>query len=326
MTRKLAVLLCGVFLISAPASDGADAEKPRQTRNAALRYWQAFSEMHDPPADKAAADALEKISAGEAPWDNKFASVIDENEFAIEIMKRATKLPDCDWGLEYDLGPRAPIAYLPKARVLARLNTIYSMRAEANGETQKAIDTLLAGNRFAQHLTCGGSLIFSLVGAKMLVTNFHALIHLTKNGAVKVTDTQRKQILHSVQQIPETGFDWGNALSYEEQPLSIAMMDLAGAKNPTEYFRSLMGRAAPENFVAPTGADNAEFHRLMKDAEAALRLPPDAAAARVQSLQDQVKNLHPFYRETTPSFVRVNKAREEVAEARQQLLAAFTSN
>jgi hypothetical protein len=326
MGRKLTVLLCGIFLISAPASDGGNTEKPRQTRNATLRYWQAFSEMRDPPADKAAADALEKMSAGDVPWDNKFASVIDENEFAIEIMKRATKLPDCDWGLEYDLGPRAPIAYLPKARVLARLNTIYGMRAEANGETQKAIDTWLAGNRFAQHLTCGGSLIFSLVGAKMLVTNFHALIHLTRNGAVKVTDAQRKQILQSVQQIPETGFDWGDALCYEEQPLSMAMKELAGARSPAEYFRSLMGRAAPENFVAPTGADHAEFHRLMKGAEAALRLPPDAATAQVQSLQDQVKNLHPFYRETVPSFVRVNNARKDLAEARQQLIAAFVSH
>src|SRR5450755_2265811 len=116
MRRKFTVLLCGVFLMSAPASDGRDTERPRQTRNATLRYWQAFSEMHDPPADKTAADVLEKMSAGEAAWDNKFASVIDENEFAIEIMNRATKLPDCDWGLEYDLGPRAPIAYLPKAR------------------------------------------------------------------------------------------------------------------------------------------------------------------------------------------------------------------
>jgi Sigma-70 region 2 len=37
------------------------------TRNAALRYWLAFSELQDPPGDKATGDTLEKVSAGDAP-------------------------------------------------------------------------------------------------------------------------------------------------------------------------------------------------------------------------------------------------------------------
>jgi hypothetical protein len=323
MNRKLTALLSALLLCSSSLVGEGAVDKPRQTRNATLRYWQAFSEMHDP--DKATAEALDKISSAEVPWDNKFTGIIDENQFAIDIMQRATRLPDCDWGVDYDLGTRAPIAYLPKARVLARLNTVYGIRAEANVELQKAIDTWLAGNRFAQHLTCGGSLIFSLVAGKMLVANLHALTHTLQKDSARLTDVQRKQIERSVRQIPDTGFDWGDALSYEDLPLTKAMLELANTKDPSQYFREVTGRDAPDNFTAPGPADTAAFHKVMTAAEVALRLPPEVAAPRVESLQNEVKNLHPFYQATTPSFVRINNARKEVAEARSQLLAALGS-
>jgi hypothetical protein len=323
MNRKLSALPSALLLCSSSLVGEGAVDKPRQTRNATLRYWQAFSEMHDP--DKATAEALEKISSREVPWDNKFTGIIDENQFAIDIMQRATRLPDCDWGVDYDLGPRAPIAYLPKARVLARLNTVYGMRAEANVEMQKAIDTWLAGNRFAQHLTCGGSLIFSLVAGKMLVANLHALTHTLQKDSIRLTDVQRKQIEQSVRQMPEAGFDWGDALSYEELPLTKATVELANARDASQYFREMMGRDAPDNFTSPGPADAAAFHKVMTAAEAALRQSPDSAAPRIESLQNEVKSLHPFYRATTPSLVRINNARKEVVVARNQLLAALGS-
>src|SRR6266853_1642012 len=110
----------------------------------------AFAEMQDPPADKEIQDLLEKTVIGEAAWDEKKLGVIlDANGAAIAMMQRASKLPDCDWGIEYSRGSRASIAYAPRARVLARLNTLQGIREMANGNSQAAVDTWRAGIRFS---------------------------------------------------------------------------------------------------------------------------------------------------------------------------------
>jgi hypothetical protein len=84
----------------------------------------------------------------------------------------------------------------------------------------------------------------------------------------------------------------------------------------------MMGKAAPENFEPPNTSDNAAFQKLMGVAEATLRLPPEQAQDRLRALQESVKTLHPFYRDTTPSFTRINDARAEVQAAREKLLRA----
>ena len=150
MFAQLRRAVVGVALLFAAVTSHAQSKVPTEARNAALWYWLAFADLQDPPTDKATAELLEKTAAGEAAWDEaKLDPILDKNETAIWRMQRATKLPECDWGLEYDLGPRASIAYVPKARVLARLNTLEGMRLAARRETQKAVDTWLAGIRFS---------------------------------------------------------------------------------------------------------------------------------------------------------------------------------
>jgi hypothetical protein len=321
MIKLIFRLLAALFLLSTPIA--VRAQQPPQTRNAALRYWLAFSELQDPPGDKATGDTLEKVSAGDAPWNDSLSPILDKNLFAIEIMERATLLRECDWGVEYDQGPRASIAYVPRARVLARLNTLYGMRADAKGDSQKAVGTWLAGIRFSQHLAYGGSLLSSLVAAKTLISNFHALAYAADQRPTHISADQRQQILKVIQQLPETGFDWGQALTYEESSLDGTIEQMREANNPAQYFQELMGKPAPANFSVPSPTDTAAFHKLMKAAEEALREPPNMAQPRLQSLEHDVRGLHPFYREITPSFTRINDSRKQVLEAHQRLLSAL---
>ena len=324
MLAQLRGAVVGVALLLAAGTAQAQSTLPPETRNAALRYWLAFADLQDPPADKATAELLEKTAAGEAAWDEaKLGPILDKNETAIWRMQRATKLPECDWGLEYDLGPRASIAYVPKARVLARLNTLDGMRLAAKGDSQKAVETWLAGIRFSQHLTRGGSLIFSLVGKMGLISNFHALTQAAQSGTLN--GEQKKQVEAVVRTLPETGFDWGEALRYEEDPLSVAIKQLSEATNPAAYYQSMMDKPAPKDFTLPTVSEITAFHKLMNSAEEALRLPPDAASERLKTLQASVKTLHPFFQETTPSLTRINDARIEVQAARQKLLQAISA-
>jgi hypothetical protein len=323
MTKVNFGLSAALFLISTTVA--VHSQQPPQTRNAALRYWQAFGELQDPPGDKATADTLEKVSAGDAPWSDSLSPIIEKNAFAIEIMQRATLLPECDWGVEYDQGPRASIAYVPRARVLARLNTLYGIRADAKGDTLKAVGAWLAGIRFSQHLSHGGSLLSSLVAARTLTSNFHAISNAAEQGSKSLSGRQRQEISTAVQQVPETGFDWGQALAYEESPQDVTVKQMRQANNLAQYFQELMGRPAPANFSAPDSDDTAAFHKLMKAAEEALRESPDTAQPRLQSLEHDVQGLHPFYREVTPSFTRINDSRKQVLEARQRLLSALNS-
>lgn len=321
MLANLKRVVAGVALLFAAGTAHAQSRVPLETRNAALRYWLAFADLQDPQTDKATVELLEKTAAGEAAWDEtKLGPILDKNETAIWRMQRATNLPECDWGLEYGLGPRASIAYVPKARVLARLNTLDGMRLAAKGDSQKAVETWLAGIRFSQHLTRGGSLIFSLVAKMGLISNFHALTQAAQSGAL--SGEQKKQIEAAVRALPETGFDWGEALRYEEAPLTAAVNQMAQAASPAAYYQEMLDKPMPKDFTMPNSSEITAFHKLMNSAEEELRLLPDAASERLKTLQNSVRTLHPFFRDTMPSLTRINGARVEVQTARAQLLKA----
>jgi hypothetical protein len=315
------LLMSALLIFLAATSAPAQTKRIAETRNAALRYWQAFAELQDPPADKATTELLEKTAAGDAAWDEaKLGPILDKNEDAILAMQRATKLPECDWGLEYERGPSASIAYVPRARVLARLNTLYGMRMAARGKTQEAIDAWLTGIRFAQHLTRGGGLIFSLTAERILLADLQGLAQGARSGGW--SDAQRKQVQNAVRALPETGFDWSEALWYEQDPIDIFVKKIAQAENPRFYYEGVMGRPAPGIFELPSAANIAAFHNLMDAAGAALRLSPDLAQDRLRALQEAVKTLHPFYVGIVPSFTRINESRLEVRAARESLLRA----
>jgi hypothetical protein len=320
---KIAIL---ITLISAPANARAQSQAPGkfppETRNAALRYWSAFADIQDPPADKATQDLLEKVAAGDAPWDeSKLAPILDQNETAILAMQRATKLPDCDWGLEYSRGPRTSIAYVPRSRVLARLNTLYGMRLMAKGDSQAAVDTWLDGIRFSRHVAQGGTLIFQLVGKMAMLSNFRALTNAAESH--QLSDAQRAQVLAVVQALPADGFDWAQALAFEEAALEIGIQQIAQSENPAAGFGELMGRAAPANFTVPATKDIADERALFAEAEAAVHIPPAQARDRIVAIQARVPALHTYFRETTPTLTKVNDARAEVETARQKLLKAL---
>jgi hypothetical protein len=185
-------------------------------------------------------------------WGNvreKLGAILDKNESAILAMQSATKLPDCDWGLDYRAGPQASIAYAPRARVLARLNTPYGMRMAAKGQTLSAVDSWLAGIRFSQDVTKGGTLIFALIAKAMLLPNLRALAHEVQSGSLNVS--QRKQAESAIRALPETAFDWGEAMRLEEANLYLFLDRMKGARDPSAYYVAVMGEAAHKDFSLP---------------------------------------------------------------------------
>jgi len=322
LSKRLTVAAMFV-LISAVVGLG-QTKLPPETKNAALRYWMAFAQLQDSDADATTADLLGKTYSGEAAWDEtKLGPIVDKNMESIQIMQRATKLPDCDWGLEYSLGPRTPIPPFVKARALARLNTLYGIRLAARGDTPKAVETWLAGIRFSQHLARGGSLLATLVANAVLSDNLRALSKAAESRSLDATEST--QVAAAIRALAETGFDWGQAMWYEEIAGEVAIKELAKATIPTAYYKELMGSPAPENFTAPSDAEKTAYRKLMNSAEEALRSPPDAAPDRLKALQESARTLHPFFRDSIPSLTRINDARMQAQAARVRLLKALAS-
>jgi hypothetical protein len=322
MFAKLRVVLGVVFFTIGAMSAAAQSKLPPETRNAALRYWVAFADLQDPPDDQATRDLLDKTAAGETPWDEtKLGPILDKNEAAILEMQRATKLPECDWGLEYNQGWRLSIAFGIKARVLARLDTLYGMRLAAKGELKKATDAWLAGIRFSQHLSQGGPLIFLLIAKATLMPNLNALTSAARNALLPLAEKQRVET--ALRNLPETAFDWGGALLLEEAAIEMFADELASGPEPAKLYATVMGDEAAKTFTLPTANDRAIFHQLMLSAENALRQPPDAAREKLVKLQAQINSLSPFFQQTTPSFTKENEARAEIAAARAKLLQAL---
>ena len=206
-------LLAGLTLV-APA----DAQSAATT-NAALRYWMAFALMKDPPADQATMQLFDRVASGASPWDEaKLGKFVDDNREALQIMQRATTLPSCDWGLEYELGPNTPIAHLAKARVLGRLNGAEAARLAARGRVAEAVDVWLAGIRFSQHVAHNGTLI-SLLSARLSLSP--ALKSLAR-VAPQLDAAQRQQVDTALRAIPDAGLDWADAMKREADVLATA--------------------------------------------------------------------------------------------------------
>jgi len=315
------LLLSLVMVLNARWSGGAEVRAPLETRNAALRYWMAFAEMKDPPADKSLQDLLERTSVGQAAWDEaKLGPILDLNGEALQTMQRATKLPECDWGIEY--GRRAPpIAYLARARVMARLNTLQASREIAGGQAQAAVLRLLAGIRFSEHLANGGSLISVLTAKNSLLPVFQLLTQEATKG--RLTEAQKKQALGALKVLPDDGFDWAAAWEMEELSMETFFAELRSSKAPKSTYEASMGEAMPEGATIPEPKDLNRFREYMAAVKAELKLSPDAARARLEILVTQKGTLGELTQRLVPSPGKVNESRAEVLAARKALLVAL---
>jgi hypothetical protein len=146
---KILNTILSMILIALLSAGSALAQRNTSlTENAALRYWSAFSEVQDSGITDQQAKELNAILDGTAPYDDsKYEDLLEKNTLALEIMARATSLPNCDWGLDYGLGHDVPVDYARKALVLGRLNVLYAFHLLKTGNKDGAVRALAAGLR-----------------------------------------------------------------------------------------------------------------------------------------------------------------------------------
>jgi hypothetical protein len=218
---------------------------------------------------------------------------------------------------------RAAIPYVPRSRVIARLNQLEGVREMAKGRSQEAVDTWLAGIQFSDHLAKGGTLIFALVAKSALLPNLKSLTTQTQLG--HLNDAQKKQVSATMRELREDGFNWAAAWGLEELSIQQLLVELRSATNPRTAYEAAMGEQMPPGAEAPTSEDVGQFRDYMTSVQTAFNLPPETAKARLSALDAQRKALSAVIQRLTPSAQKVNDARAEICAARGELLEALSA-
>jgi hypothetical protein len=203
------IILCAAPLCSAFAQQNAQLGE-----NAALRYWSAFAEMQDSAVTDQQAKELNAILDGTAPYsDLKYRDLAEKNRAAVEAMARGTAIPNCDWGIDYALGPDAPVDYVRKALTLGRLNVLYAFHLLQNGDKDGAVRAIAAGVRFSHDVANGGTLFATLVAKNLLATHIRAMAFALHLG--NLSAAQKSELQQALSPFGQDGLDWESAVKRE---------------------------------------------------------------------------------------------------------------
>lgn len=319
MKTKTAILVSWLLLVA--ASPAQQITLP-QNRNAALRYWMAFAEMQDRTVDEATTKLMEGVLSGAAAWDERqLGPVVEANIAALRTMQKATALPECNWGLDYDQGSAMSIGHLPKARALARLNALYGARQMAQDDANGAVTTWLAGLRFAQHISKDMGLIAVLSAKPALLANLHLLTKAAGSGQLSAESLQK--IKAQIALVPRDGLDWPNAVRFEVWADAQALKYLGEGSNFQEKYKTFFNHEPPPAAAAPAESDIVAYRALMKDIILALQLPYEQARERMKQIETATKSMHPAVQAITPNYGGVNESRHQVSLELQELTRAL---
>ncbi|HET7214460.1 MAG TPA: hypothetical protein VFL79_12780, partial [Terriglobia bacterium] len=202
-----------VALLAAPAMPQCAEKGAKPGENAALRYWSAFAQMQDMGLTDAQAKELYRIVEGTAPFvPSTYKELIARNRPALETMASGTELPYCDWGIDYRLGPMAPLDHVGKATQLGRLNVLYAMQLEMN-DRAAAVKRLAVGLRFSHDVASGGTLLSALLAKSLLMAHLRVMASMLQNK--DLTAGERATLRNALARIGPDGVDWQGAVRRE---------------------------------------------------------------------------------------------------------------
>jgi len=274
-----------IILCAAPICSAIAQQNGQLGQNAALRYWSAFAEMQDSAVTDQQAKELNAILDGTAPYsDLKYRELAEKNRPAVETMSRGTAIPNCDWGIDYAIGPDAPVEYARRALALGRLNVLYAFHLLQNGDKDGAVRAIAAGVRFSHDVANGGTLFATLVAKNLLATHIRAMafaLHLADLSAVQKSELQK-----ALSPLGPDGLDWQAAVKREFE-VPMPRLDAKAASTLAQI------SAAYQNVVNNPSALSG-LQQIVAGAPQPLRdlIPnPQRVLAEKQDLADQLRQM-----------------------------------
>jgi hypothetical protein len=253
--------------------------------NAALRYWSAFAEMQDSVITDQQAKELNAILDGTAPYDDlKYQDLAAKNKSAVETMARGTAIPNCDWGIDYALGPDAPADYVRKALTLGRLNVLYAFHLLQNGDKDGAVRMLAAGVHFSHDVANGGTLFATLVAKNLLAAHLRAVafaLHMDN-----LSPEQKSMLRKALSPLGLDGLDWRSGVKREFEIPAAGLDETASSV--------LAQIASAYGSVLSNPSALASLQRMIAGAPQTLRefIPnPQRVLAEKQDLAEQLRQM-----------------------------------
>ncbi len=350
MRRTLSLVLALATLAA------AEDWTPPENKNAALAYWRAFSMMKDLPSDEETSEKIRKVLSGEAAWDDSLQGVVDENADAVKGLHRGSRLPECTFGVDYEDGAAMLLPHLAKARALGKLNVLQARRCVAQGRHAEAVDALLCGARFADHLWRDGTLINGLVAKAVLSMHLRALIQVVGEGKLDAATLGRVDA--AMRALPPYAFDWGAVILSEKACFAIEWERILGAADPKavmeeggmfqQEYGSIQDLAAgkaskevAERFrkewgMEPTDLADAEkvrecvkrsredYHGVIGDMGAAMRGSYLEAAPKIAEIEGRADAQRALARMLIPALGKTNEQRAMAEVERAGLIVLVT--
>lgn len=330
---------CLPILLAAPAFVWGEEWTPPKNTNAALGYWRAFDlaskvELKDD-------EAAWKIATGAAPWDEAaFGPVVEAGADAFHELRNASRLPDCDFGLNYDEGMMMSMPHLSRAKRLATLNVLYGRRLESQEKIDDAIEVYRCGLRLGVHLNNDGVLISSMLAENVLTLNLRPLLQLAGKGPADAARMARFE--NAIAGVPAYGFDWSRAPFREKEEMTqllFAHTDKADLKRAVQdLFGSLKKESVWEVFLESLHCDEKdlddparfrvilekarqEYGHTLEEAAAAFRMPYLAANEKLVAFEKKTATLFGWrFMLFLPTYRHMNERRAVLEAYRAGLL------
>jgi hypothetical protein len=313
---------------------GSRAEQPPRPRsglgdNAALRYWQAFSQL--PKLD----ERQEKLMAEPGGGTSEDAARREASgKDALLYLHRGAAIGSCDWGLHREDGPYLLLPHLGKGRDLARLACLKARGDFARGDGAAGVrevgDTIVMGRHLSSDLTAIISYLVQLAVERTAIEAVAPHLAGLDPAALDRLDKRLASLppggtLEQCMAVERDSFlEW--AVSHLRQ-----MNDQDPWKErvlgPFTANESQQEKDKIDRVVAACGGTREGVLRqfeamrpLYEELGRILRLPRDEFRAKFADLQERAKS-NPVAAEVLPSMTRVYD-RDAAGRTRMTLLRA----
>jgi hypothetical protein len=237
--------LLAAVLALAPIAFAQPSHPKPEDRNAALKYWSAWS-----MTEREASTAVGEIDWNNPSFPPDLVKKVESLDGVMQMLTEASRLRKCDFEIEYDKGVDALLPHLGKARQSARI-----LRAGARvkldaGDADAAAERLATIYRIAEHVSHDDVLISSLVS--VAITTFANEDAKTLAASGRLSAAGRDELLSAMSRLSGNDPFHARAAIKGERDLT------------TPWIKQVTGPDAGARLVTMTGAIGESADALRK--------------------------------------------------------------
>ena len=303
--------------------------------NAALKYWQAFSQLPkftDAEVQKLGPESLTM------PLDAHARDILAKSEYALRMMHRGSAMPRCHWGISYEDGINVLLPHLQAARLLSSVAGLRARLRFADGQSAEAVDDVVAAIGLGRHVSGDGSLLAVLVGyAIEQRMNEMLALHLPKLDAPMIKDFKAR-----LGMLPPGGTPAVATLKCEEATLDWFIRQVKETNGQEGLFELMKPFFISESevprpdvtekaraFVDECGGNAAGVIKFAEEVRPSYRLLAKSLELPLDQFEQQFEQEkkrqsgNPVFKVFFPALAKVRQAQARIDVRRALLLAAL---